>query len=143
MAKAQITGSRAAEATYVEGKGSAIEMLDIKSNKTDKMVSLANGTMVFLYYESILQDSIRAVVSYSDSGNTIGEGKDPTKYKSAMEGLPIVGQETVTIKIQDNNQNKLEMPLYVNKVNPLTEDTRKQVVQLELASREYIMNEKV
>ena len=143
MAKAQITGSRAAEATYVEGKGSAIEMLDVKSNKTDKMVSLANGVMVFLYYESILQDSIRAVVSYSDSGNTIGEGKDPKKYKSAMEGLPIVGQETVTIKIQDNNQNKLEMPLYVNKVNPLTEDTRKQVVQLELASREYIMNEKV
>ena len=31
MAKAQITGSRAAEATYVEGKGSAIEILDIKS----------------------------------------------------------------------------------------------------------------
>ena len=35
MAKAQITGARAAEATYVEGKGSAIEMMDIKSNKTD------------------------------------------------------------------------------------------------------------
>ena len=69
--KAKITGARAAEATFIEGKGSAIESLDITSNKTDKTISLANGVMVFLYYESILQDSVRALVYYSDSANTI------------------------------------------------------------------------
>ena len=32
--KAKITGARAAEATFIEGKGSAIESLDITSNKS-------------------------------------------------------------------------------------------------------------
>ena len=99
--------------------------------------------MVFLYYESILQDATQAVVSYSDSGNSVGEGSNPKNFTSITEGLPLVGQERVNIKVQDNNQNALEMTLYVNKVNPLMEDTRKQVVQLQLASREFIMNEKV
>ena len=35
------------------------------------------------------------------------------------------------------------MTLYVNKVTPLVEDTRKSIVQLDLASKEFIMNEKV
>jgi hypothetical protein len=140
---AQITGAKAAEATFVEGQGSGIEKIDITSNKTGKQVSIVNGTMVFLYYESILQDATHAVVSYSDSGNSVGEGDDPTNYTSITEGLPLVGQERVNIKIQDNNQNILETVLYVNKINPLSEDTRKQIVQLQLASREFIMNEKV
>ena len=141
---AQITGAKAAEATFIEGQGSGIEKIDITSNKDEsKNVSIVNGTMVFLYYESILQDSVQAVVSYSDSGNSVGKGDDPNNYTSITEGLPLVGQERVNIKIQDNNQNVLETVLYVNKINPLAEDTRKQVVQLELASREFIMNEKV
>ena len=144
MAQAQITGAKAAEATFIEGKGSAIEVIDIFSNKDEsKNVSIVNGVLTFLYYESILQDSVRAVVSYSDTGNSIGEGNDPKNYKTITEGLPLVGQERVNVKIQDNNQNELQMVLYVNKVNPLSEDTRKQIVQLELASREFIMNEKV
>jgi len=140
---AKITGARAAEASFTEGQGSGIEKIDITSNKNGKQVSIVNGTMVFLYYESILQDATHAVVSYSDSGNSVGSGDNPKNYTSITEGLPLVGQERVNIKVQDNNQNALEMTLYVNKVNPLTEDTRKQVVQLQLASREFIMNEKV
>ena len=140
---AQITGAKAAEATFIEGQGSGIEKIDITSNKTQKQVSIVNGTMVFLYYESILQDSVQAIVSYSDSGNSVGTGDDPNNYTSITEGLPLVGQETVSIKIQDNNQNVLETVLYVNKINPLSEDTRKQIVQLQLASREFLMNEKV
>ena len=141
---AQITGAKAAEATFIEGQGSGIEKIDITSNKDEsKNVSIVNGTMVFLYYESILQDSVQAVVSYSDSGNSVGKGDDPNNYTSITEGLPLVGQERVNIKIQDNNQNVLETVLYVNKINPLSEDTRKQIVQLQLASREFLMNEKV
>ena len=115
---AKITGARAAEASFTEGQGSGIEKIDITSNKNGKQVSIVNGTMVFLYYESILQDATHAVVSYSDSGNSVGSGDNPKKYTSITEGLPLVGQERVNIKVQDNNQNALEMTLYVNKVNP-------------------------
>ena len=143
MAQAQITGARAAEATFIEGEGSGIEVIDITSNKDEsKTVSIVNGTMNLLYYESILQDATRAIVSYNDAGNSIGEGDDPKNYKTITEGLPLVGQERVNIKIQDNNKNVFEIVLYVNKVNPLAGDTRKQVVQLEIASREFIANEK-
>ena len=94
MAQAKITGAKAAEATFIEGKGSAIEVIDIFSNKDEsKNVSIVNGVLTFLYYESILQDSVRAVVSYSDSGNSVGTGDDPKKFTSVTEGLPLVGQE--------------------------------------------------
>ena len=102
MAQAQITGAKAAEATFVEGEGSGIEVINITSNKDEsKNVSIVNGTMNLLYYESILQDAVRAVVSYSDSGNSVGTGDDPNNFTSITEGLPLVGQERVNIKIQD------------------------------------------
>ena len=48
--------------------------------------SLVNGILRMTYYESVLQDSIKANVVYADVGNAV-EGK------SAVEGLPIVGTE--------------------------------------------------
>ena len=105
---AQITGAKAAEATFIEGKGSAIEVIDIFSNKDEKNVSIVNGVLTFLYYESILQDSVRAVVSYSDTGNSVGEGNDPKNYKTITEGLPLVGQESLhsSLWYQHEKNNK-------------------------------------
>ena len=122
--------SKSAEPSY-------IERVDIISNKSpDKTVSVVNGPVRLMYYESILQDTIRATYTFADSGNTIDN-------KTALEGLPIVGQEKVTLKFKDNNDNTLDLVLYVNKVTPLAEDTTKSMVQIELVSKEFIMNEKV
>ena len=66
-----------------------------------------------------------------------------------MDGLPIVGTENVSLKFEDLKENKLEFSkskknsLYVNKVTPLSDDTTKSMVALELSSKEYLMNEKV
>ena len=137
MAKTKVTGAKAALPAFGEGKGRGIQQINIKSNKdSSKDVSVVNSTMALLYYESILQDSVRATITFSDSGNTIDE-------KTAMEGLPIVGQENVRLKFSDNNDNEIEMTLYVNKITPLVQDTRKSVIQLDLASKEFILNEKV
>jgi hypothetical protein len=125
----QIT-SKSAEASF-------IERLDVLSNKNQgKTVSVAGGTIRLMYYESILQDSIRATVTFADSGNSIDK-------KTALEGLPIVGQEKVYVKFKDNNENTLDLVMYVNKVTPISDDTTKSMVQLDLASREFILNEKV
>jgi len=137
MAQAQITGSLAAEPAFgVNGGGLGIKQIDLKSNKGEDTVSIVNSVMSFQYYESLLQDAVRATVTYTDTGTTING-------KTAMEGLPIVGQETVNLKFTDNNNNQIEALMFVNKVSPLLEDARTSVVQLELASREYIWNEKV
>jgi hypothetical protein len=115
---------------------SNINQLDILSNKTGQSVSVTGGTIRLMYYESILQDSIRATVTFVDSGNTINN-------KTALDGLPIVGQEKVALKFTDNNESQLKITLYVNKVTPITDDTTKSMVQLDLVSKEFIMNEKV
>ena len=132
-----IEGAKAAGPATKAGGGGGIEKIDIVSNETSwKRADLTNATAAVLYYESILQDSIRATVTFTDTGGSVNN-------KTAMEGLPIVGQENISIKLRDNNNNTLKMNLYVNKVTPLVDDTRKNIVQLDLASKEFIMNEKV
>jgi len=125
----QIT-SKSAEASF-------IERLDVISNKNQgKSVSVSGGTIRLMYYESILQDSIRATVTFVDSGNAVDN-------KTSLEGLPIVGQERTYVKFKDNNNNTLDLVMYVNKVTPLSDDTTKSMVQLDLTSKEFIMNEKI
>ena len=116
---------------------SFIERLDIVSNKDQsKTVSITGGTIRLMYYESILQDTIKATVTFADSGNAIDK-------KTVLEGLPLVGQEKVYVKFKDNNDQQINLTLYVNKVTPLSDDTTKSMVQLDLVSKEFIMNEKV
>lgn len=116
---------------------SFIERIDIISNKDQsKTVSVTNGTIRLMYYESILQDSVKATVTFTDSGNAIDN-------KTVLEGLPLVGQEKVFVKFSDNNSSTLNLTLYVNKITPIVEDTTKSMIQMELVSKEFIMNEKV
>ena len=78
-----------------------ISKLDIFSNEDEsKNVDLRGGVIRLQYYESILQDSVRATLIYADSGSTV---KKDGKLVSAVEGLPIVGQERVELVMSDNN----------------------------------------
>ena len=114
-----------------------IEGVSVASNSDQgKTVDLSTGTFRLQYWESILQDGIRATVMYGDSGNTIDE-------KTAVDGLPIVGQEKVQLKFTDNNEETLDLTLYVNKVSPFYDDSTKSAVLLDLVSKEFIMNQKV
>ena len=128
----------------VTGRGSepiSVSELTVYANpKQQNDVSLLGGLVRLQYWESILQDTIRATVVYTDSGNTIDK-------KTAVDGLPIVGQEKVALSFEDHEGNQLlfkdDTALYVNKVTPLSNDTTKSMVHLDLVSKEFIMNEKV
>lgn len=123
-------------ATY-SSQPSYIEKFDVTSNKDrSKSVSLINGVDRLMYYESILQDTVKITYTYADTGNTIDK-------KTAIEGLPIIGQENVKVKFKDLNGVELSLTMYVNKVTPISDDTTKSMVQLELVSREFILNEKI
>ena len=114
-----------------------IEGVNIASNSDQgKTVDLSTGVIRLQYWESILQDSVRATVMYADSGNTIDE-------KTAIDGLPIVGQEKVQLKFTDNNEETLDLTFYVNNVKPFYDDSNKSAVLLDLVSKEFIMNQKV
>jgi hypothetical protein len=119
-----------------------IKEISISSNEGGKAVSLQGGFFELKYYESIMSNTVKATLIYTDSGDTI-DGK------TARSGLPIVTEEMVTLKFEDNNKNILEFSekknneLYVKKVTPLLEDTRSETIGLTLVSAEDIMNTKV
>ena len=109
--------------------------VDVISNKdSSKSASLLGGFIELRYYESILQDSIKAVYTFVDSGNAIDN-------QSILEGLPLVGTEDVKLVFKDNQENEIKVDLNVNKVTPVVEDTNKQVVSLQMVSEEFIKNE--
>ena len=112
-----------------------ISKADIVSNSdTEKTASLVNGIIRLTYFESILQDSIKASLVFSDAGNAI-DGK------SVIEGLPLVGTEDFKLEMKDNNDEKLKVNMVVNSMTPLYEDGSKNVINLNLVSEEFLRNE--
>ena len=117
-----------------------VSKAEITSNEGGTTASLVNGFVSLMYYESILQDSVKVDFIFADTGNSVGG-------KSVMEGLPIVGTEDFELKFEDNQEVKLEFgsdnnnTLIVNKVTPRTVDTAKSIVTLNLVSEEFIRNE--
>jgi len=116
-----------------------VSKAEIKANEGGTTSSLLGGFVSLMYYESILQDSVKVDFIFADTGNSI-DGK------SVMEGLPVVGTEDFELEFEDNNGVKLQFgsdnnTLIVNKVTPRTVDTAKSVVTLNLVSEEFIRNE--
>ena len=79
----------------------SISKADVISNADpEKTASLVNGLIRLTYHESILQDSVKAYVVYSDVGNAV-DGK------SVIEGLPLIGTEDFNLVFEDNNEEKM------------------------------------
>ena len=120
-----------------------VSQATVISNTSSESVGLQNGIFNLTYYESILQDTIHASFTYSDTG-TVGGALGG---KNAVDGLPIKGSEKFLLSFTDNLDNTLEFKgdssLYVNNVTSLLDETTKSMTQLHLVSKEYILNEKV
>ena len=143
--------------SHLSGKTSEpafIKKLDIVSNKSSTDASIVGGTVRLQYWESILQDSVRASVVFTDTGNTLPKRK--RKFGSGsggkvgvVEGLPIIGEEQVTLKIEDNQGNTLDFsidndnPFFINKITsiPTLGETTNKAYELKLASKEFLDNE--
>jgi len=117
--------------------------ITITSNEDEsKKADLVGGLISIAYFENLMSDTLRATITFTDTGTS---SSDKIK-ESILEGLPIVGQERVVLKFEDNNKvtigDKPELVMYVNKVTPISDDTRKTQIQLDLVSAEFIRNEK-
>ena len=158
-------GNKNKKTTVRPSAPALLQTIDVvsKENK-NSTVSLLSGAVRVLYYESILQDSVRASVVFTDAGNTMtrtvktgkGQGnksrsrKDKKKI-SAVEGLPIIGKEQVSLKFTDNNNNTIkfsssgENPLIVNSITALPTDsqTTTKSYELDLVTQEFIDNDEV
>ena len=162
MARLSGTKRREKQAEVRQAGPSLLQQIDVVSNENkNSTVSLISGTVRVLYYESILQDTVRASVVFSDAGNTMtrtvktgkGQGnksrsRTDKKKVSAVEGLPIVGEEQVSLKFTDNKDNTIkfgkENGLYINSITPIPTDsqTTGKAYELDLVSKGFIDNEK-
>ena len=151
------TAARRKKTQAMAATPALLQRLDVFSEESSDTVSLLGGTVRVLYWESILADTIKASVTFTDAGNTLKStkqtkrGKRPSKKKvSAVEGLPIEGSEKVNLKFTDNNGNTLDFSeqknnsLYVNKLTPLPtgSETTDKSYMMDLSSLEFITNEK-
>ena len=111
----------------------------------DRSVDISAGITLLMYFESILEDTLRATIRFVDSGDSAKS--DDGGNKTVREGLPLVGQERVEIEFEDNNEVAIgdspKLTLYVNKITPIDSDTKTELIQLELVSKEFIFNEKI
>jgi hypothetical protein len=122
-------------------ESSNINEFVIVSNKNGNTIDIKTGIVNLLYYESILQDTIKVTVTFADTGNSVSGSGGNTK--SVLEGLPLVGQETTKLKFTDGADNQIKVDLYVNKITPQLQDTTKSMVTIDLVSKEFILNEKI
>mgnify|MGYP001440477458 CR=1 FL=1 len=116
------------------GSSSVKEATIISKTDPDRQVNVAGGFIQFRYYESILQDGIKASYSFADAGSSI-DGK------TVSEGLPLNGGETFVFKAQDNNEKELKIKMIVGKTTSLTEETTKSLVVLPLSSEAFAIND--
>ena len=113
----------------------SITKAEVTSNAdAGKTANLVNGIIRMTYYESILQDSIKANIIFGDVGLAVDD-------KSVIEGLPLIGTEDFKLELEDNNENKIKVKMNVNKVTPVYEDGSKNVASLDLVSEEVLRNE--
>ena len=147
-------GNKNRKRTVRESAPALLQRVDIISNENKSTsVSVLQGTVRVLYWESILGDTVAASVVFTDAGNTMtrtkkGQGHGKRRKKvSAVEGLPIIGQEKVALKFTDNNGNTLDFDksLSINKITALPTDsqTTTKSYLIDLVSNEFLDNEKI
>ena len=111
-----------------------IEKIAIASVANEgQIVDVSAGIMELRYWESILQDSLKATYIFADSGSSINK-------KSVMEGLPLRGSEPTLIVMTDNYDNEISIEMLCSKASTLTKDTTKSLVHLSLDSEEHYYN---
>lgn len=111
------------------------------TEKNANPISLgSDGTVVtdFEYRESILSETIKCNVTYTD----IGQYRSRSGVnKTILEGMPLEGGEYVSIKLKDLNHDiTLSFKMRIRFINQIYKDTTKSIVSLDLVSEEMYSN---
>ena len=92
----------------------SITKAEVTSNAdARKTANIVNGIIRMTYYESILQDSIKANIIFGDVGLAVDN-------KSVIEGLPLIGTEDIKLQFEDNNENRVRAVSYTHLTLPTT-----------------------
>ena len=127
---------------------SIYEKFTIESADGRKTVDMSSGVINFTYYENLFSPTITAKAIIVNTSGTI-KGEDG-KAKSLYNGLPLRGGERVVIKIAGNskiNKDGLDFSkspehyFHVSSITNVLVDSGKEILTLNLVSREALTNE--
>lgn len=119
----------------------------IHSNTNGKFADITQKEGLFVnlhYYESILENQVKATAIIADTGYSI---ESDGKYVGLIEGLDMCGGEKVELYIEDGYGNQLrffdEKSLYVGRIRNKIEHTQNMVFVIDLVTKEFFANELV
>ena len=127
---------------------SIYEKFIIESADGQRSVDIASGVVNFTYYENLFSPNLTAKAIIVNSGNTVTA--EDGKQKSLYNGLPLRGGERVVIKIAGNSKNnkkgldfsrKPEQYFHVASITNVMVDSGREILTLNLVSRESLSNE--
>lgn len=125
--------------TSAQSRDYDISEFIITSNDQKYKKDIANLITDLYYFESILEPSIKVNIVYAENGKTVDVDGN---LKTLVDGMSLVGTENVSLKLKDPNKNEIKSQIYVDKVNILTQDSKRSLVELKLVSKELILNYK-
>ena len=119
----------------------------IYSNTNGKFADITQKEGLFVnlhYYESILENQIKATAIIADTGYSIeGDGK----YVGLIEGLDLSGGEKVELHVEDGYGNQLrfsdERVFRIGRIRNKIEHTQNMVFVIDLVTEEFFKNELV
>jgi len=121
-----------------------IKRCDIFSHFDDLSVSVCGGISNFKYFESILENTISATLTISDTGYSI-KSKKGTGTTGIIDGLDLRGGEKVFMVFVDNYGNELrfenERCFRINRIRNIAETTQEMSFIIDLCSSELLFNE--
>tara|TARA_B100000902_G_scaffold144235_1_gene141670 strand:- start:43 stop:1335 length:1293 start_codon:yes stop_codon:yes gene_type:complete len=112
---------------------------EITSNREgSKKMDISAGIVMFNYYESILDSTVRFTLTVVDTGQ--GE-----EGNTAITGLKLNGFEKVELVFEDNLDNKLKFEgdnaMWISEIRNVSSHTERATYTLDLVSKEFLAND--
>jgi hypothetical protein len=119
-----------------------IKRFEIVSNR-GKTVEISNGFAQLYYYESILENTVKATATYADTGNRNYAGE--TSATTEANDVDLQYAEKVFLDIQDDERGRLQFTTNDTCLHFMTRPkvigtTRSEIVSACLSSKEYLTN---
>ena len=126
-----------------QGGQAQVNLFEIESNYERSKLDLAGGIVELNYYESILENTVRASATFADTGHRKGEGFAVTEEK----GIKLTTGEKINLKITDGYDTTLsftgEKNLVVKEPRQTAGTTNRITFDLDLITSEAVNNDLV
>ena len=120
-----------------------LKRLEIQANN-GKSVEISNGFAQMFYYESLLENSVKADISYADTGNRNYSGETTSSSETGDADLQYA--EKIFIDIEDDDKGRIQFITNETCLHFITRpkiigNTLSEVISANLASKEYLTNQ--